>query len=358
MKLAIIGTAGIPAKYGGFETLVEYLTKHNGLKIETVVYCSSKIYNKKLQKYNGVELKYLPLSANGIQSILYDILSFFSAAKKGDILLVLGVSGCIILPFFRLFYPQKIIITNIDGLEHKREKWKKIIQKFLKYSEKQAIKYSDIIIADNRVIQKYVMNEYQKDSIYIAYGGNHTRRIDLLPEIKAKYSLPRKYAFKVCRIEPENNIHLILKAFSESLLPLVLIGNWDRSNYGIKLRKQYSIFSNLYLLNPIYHQNTLNQLRSNCYVYIHGHSAGGTNPSLVEAMSLGLPILAYDIEYNRETTMNRAYYFNDENELKELLNKLTDLDLIELKKKMKEIARENYTWEKIAAQYFELFQSQ
>ena len=124
--------------------------------------------------------------------------------------------------------------------------------------------------------------------------------------------LSENYAFKVCRIEPENNVHLILEAFYKyPLLNIVLVGNWNNSVYGKQLKLQFESFENIYLLEPIYDQNILNQLRSNCYLYIHGHSAGGTNPSLVEAMYLELPIIAYDINYNRETTSNKALYFKD-----------------------------------------------
>lgn len=355
-KVSIIGTAGIPGKYGGFETLAEYLTKYLSEKIIFTVYCSSKNYMQKKDKHNNAELKYINLNANGIQSIPYDIISLFKSARTHNKILILGVSGCIILPIFRIFFKKKKLIINIDGLEHRREKWKKPIQKFLKLSEKLAVKYGDVIISDNKAIQDYVRKEYNRESALIAYGGDHAQRIGLSNEVCKHYGIPKDFAFKVCRIEPENNIHLILEAFKESTLPLVIIGNWNKSEYGKKLKETYSSKPSVILLDPIYEQKILDQIRSNCKIYIHGHSAGGTNPSLVEAMSIGLPIFAYDVSYNRETTYGKAKYFSNSNELEDLIKNTPEDELTRIEMEMKKIAMENYTWEKIANQYYKLFE--
>ena len=152
MKISIIGTVGVPANYGGFETLVEQLVRHNDSEdLEYTVYCSGKTYKKHRWVYHGAKIEYVGLNANGIQSIPYDIISLIRAARKSDAVLILGVSGCIFLPIFRLFSKKKLII-NIDGLEHKRDKWNKLIRRFLKFSEKMAIKYGNIIITDNQGI--------------------------------------------------------------------------------------------------------------------------------------------------------------------------------------------------------------
>jgi glycosyltransferase involved in cell wall biosynthesis len=355
-KISIIGIVGIPSKYGGFETLTEYLTKYLNQENDITVFCSSKNYEKKLDVYNGSNLKYINLSANGVQSIFYDIISIFSSLRFADTLVILGVSGCIVLPFIRLFSKKRIIV-NIDGLEWKRGKWKKNTKRFLKFSEKLAVKYADVVVSDNKVIQEYVFSEYGVRSELIAYGADHVKKELLNDEIKNKYPfLNEKYAFKVCRIEPENNIHLILDAFSEyALLNIVMIGNWKNSDYGKALKEKYNIFTNIFLLDPIYDQLVLNKIRSNCFVYIHGHSAGGTNPSLVEAMYLGLPIFSVGVEYNKETTKHKAKYFNNKNELLVLLDNINDADLGSIASNMKEIAKENYTWEKISQQYSALF---
>tara|TARA_B100000787_G_C16197031_1_gene301682 strand:+ start:4339 stop:5415 length:1077 start_codon:yes stop_codon:yes gene_type:complete len=355
-KVAIIGTVGIPAKYGGFETLAEYLTKNLGTKYNTTVYCSLKNYDSKQDRHNNAKLEYINLKANGVQSILYDIISIFKSLKDSDVLLILGVSGCLVLPFVKLISKEKIIV-NIDGLEWKRGKWGKFAKWFLKFSEKIAVKYADEIVTDNKVITDYVYSEYGINSNLIAYGADHVTKESLDYKFIQNYPFTKKsYAFKVCRIEPENNIHIILEAFSK--LPekeIICIGNWSNSDYGKKLYSKYKTFKNINLLNPIYDQKILNQFRSNASIYIHGHSAGGTNPSLVEAMYLGLPIYAYGINYNIETTSNKAAYFNNVEELVLLLRRQDEETLKINGKNMKLEALERYTWEIVTDKYANLF---
>lgn len=353
-EVSIIGIQGVPANYGGFETLVENIIGENkSSNIKYTVFCSNKDLDPKFNEYKGADLKYIPFSANGVQSVPYDILSLFKVPRSADVVLILGVSGCIILPLARLFSNKKFIV-NIDGLEHRRDKWGKWARRFLKLSEMIAVKFADLIIADNKGIQDYVKEEYGKDSVLIAYGGDHVIR-ELDPKFEegvlSKYGLAENdYAITVCRIEPENNCHNTLEAFSKSDKKLVFIGNWERSDYGRELKNKYSQCPNIIILNPIYDIDILYALRKNAGLYIHGHSAGGTNPSLVEAMFFGCPILCYDVVYNRATTHERAYYWGDVEELVALLEKegLTGTD-------MKAIAQKEYTWKAITAQYEALY---
>ena len=358
-KIAIIGTMGIPAKYGGFETLVEHLTKNQSANYDMTVYCSSKSYPKQLDVHNDAKLKYINLRANGVQSILYDIISIFKSLKEYDILLILGVSGCIILPVVKLISNNRILV-NIDGLEWKRAKWGGFAKWFLKYSEKIAVKYADEIITDNKVLQDYVKSEYGLESNLIAYGADHVTKESIDETFKLKYPYAKNnYTFKVCRIEPENNIHIILEAFSK--LPekkIICVGNWLNSDYGKNLKKEYERNKNIFLLDPIYDQKILNQFRSNCSLYVHGHSAGGTNPSLVEAMYLELPIFSFGINYNRETTVNKAAYFNDVNELVLLLKSQDEDSLNSIAKNMQTIAMEKYTWSSVSEKYSNVFSNE
>lgn len=359
MKVAVIGTAGIPANYGGFETLVQNLaefhqsTPHN---VELMVYCSTKNYLEKPARYLNTELRYLSISANGVWSIPYDILSLMKAClNRSDTLLILGVSGAIALPLVKLLSRSRII-TNIDGIEWRREKWRGLARWFLRISEELAVKYSDVVIADNDAIADYVKDVYGALPTVIAYGGDHALQASAHPDIDIK--LPKNYAFSVCRIEPENNIHIILEAFSEkSDFPLVMVGNWNNSTYGRELKSRFSNFQHLLLLNPIYDAGILKHLRSQARAFVHGHSAGGTNPSLVEAMHFGKVIMMYDCSFNRCTTENSGIFFNDAPSLRRLLNAFDINRADEIGKKMKEIAERRYTWASIAGAYFDIFTS-
>ena len=353
-KVAIIGTVGVPANYGGFETLVENIIGENASEgIEYTVFCSSKSYKEQKAEYKGAKLKYVGLKANGAQSTPYDMLSMMKTTNKYDVALVLGVSGCIFLPIFRLWFRNKLIV-NIDGLEHRREKWGKFAKWFLLKSEAMGVKYADVVVADNKGIQDYVTEVYGKKSELIAYGGDHVERQvadEVQDRVLKEYGVEKDdYAISVCRIEPENNCHVILEAFSKTNKKLIYIGNWERSDYGKALKEKYSKFPNINIHTPEYNLDTLYALRSHAAMYIHGHSAGGTNPSLVEAMFFGKPILAFDVIYNRATTDEQAYYFKDSDSLLKLISQEgLNGDA------MKTVAQKQYTWKKIALQYEALY---
>lgn len=357
-RLGIIGTVGVPARYGGFETLAHQLVENLNQDYSITVYNSTKHYSAKerIPEWNGAKIKYIPLSANGVQSIFYDILSMIHAVFFCDVLLILGVSGCLFLPFIKFFFPFRKVIVNVDGLEWRRAKWSKYAKLFLSWSEKVAIWCADEIVADNAAIQKYVLDRYGKPSNLIEYGADHNNVEEIQYSTIQQYPfLKNDYAFKVARIEPENNIHMILEAFAQQdNLPLVLVGNWKNSEYGISLQEEYSKLSHLYLLDPIYESCLLNQLRSNAKIYVHGHSEGGTNPSLVEAMYLGLPIISFDIIYNKVTTENEALYFETSTELLQMLQKLESLELEKISSRLLEVAERRYLWSVISHKYSNL----
>ncbi|MBE3023613.1 DUF1972 domain-containing protein [Janthinobacterium sp. GW458P] len=355
-KIAIVGSVGLPARYGGWETLVDHLTRHLATRYEFTVYCSAKKYDEKLSSYNGAKLEYIDLDANGVQSIPYDVVSMLKACRFADVIVVLGVSGCIFLPFIKLITKKKIIV-NIDGLEWRRAKWSKFAKWFLKKSEAAAVRAADVVVVDNQAIQAYVQSQYGRTGVLIAYGADHAQHRNLAIDALQKYAFAsRRYAFKVCRIEPENNIDIILECFSMySDMDMVMIGNWNNSSYGEDLRKKYSHLPHLHLLDPIYDPEILNQIRGNCHIYIHGHSAGGTNPSLVEAMYLGLPIAYFDCDFNRFTTHGAGLPFADAAGLKVILETSSAEQLTAIGVQMQALAGEFYTWDRIANQYAQLF---
>jgi glycosyltransferase involved in cell wall biosynthesis len=344
MKISIIGTVGLPACYGGFETLVENLVDVPNQENDLTVYCSSKSYDKEIETYKGAKLTYIAFKANGPQSIIYDITSLLHALfKRPDVVLILGVSGCMFLPFFRFFSKAKVV-TNIDGLEWRREKWGKWPKGFLKYSEKIAVKYSDAVIADNQAIADYIQNEYGVKSAVIAYGGDHAVSTNMVISDAG-------FALALCRIEPENNVEMILNAFSRTAKPLKFIGNWSNSDFGRQMKAKYSSFENIDIVDPIYDIEKLSVLRASCSFYVHGHSAGGTNPSLVEMMHFAKPIMCFDCNYNRASTENMASFFSDSVDLVSHINgeKATANG-----QSMLEIAQRRYTWDIVRNQYFDL----
>ena len=387
-NIAIIGTVGVPANYGGFETLAENLVKYHdkvSLSDSLTVYCSGKSYPSRDSSLLSAHLKYVPLNANGAQSIPYDIVSLASAVwNRSDVILLLGVSGAVALPLVRLFSSARII-TNIDGIEWRREKWQGLARHFLRFSEKMAVRFSHEVVADNAAIADYVERTYRVAAHVIAYGGDHAMEVEAVPV--DEYDLPEKYTFSVCRIEPENNVHVILEAFArlgvgssfvaarqgsqvstlslhgggdavpDALMKapsLVVVGNWANSEYGRALRERYASCGNILLLDPIYDLGKLKTLRSGATMYVHGHSAGGTNPSLVEAMHFGKPVLAFDCDFNRATTEDKALFFADGQALSDLI---TDLDAgraEQVGRDMQEIAQRRYTWEVVAREYFAL----
>lgn len=354
-SLSIVGIVGVPASYGGFETLVENMLPDLVKELEVTVFCESSFYKKKIEEYKGARLEYLNFRANGAQSIIYDLLAISKSSLKFDVILVLGVSAAIFFPFFRLFSNSKII-CHIDGLEWKRNKWGYFAKKFLKISEYFAVKFSHKVISDNKAIQDYVLSNYGRSSELITYGADHVIKSEKTPFVFRYPFLENPYIFTVCRIEPENNIEVQLEAFAKNqiAIPYVVVGNWESSEYGIMLYNKYKDLPNIHLLKPIYEPIELNALRSNCLVYLHGHSAGGTNPSLVEAMYLGIPIIAFDVNYNRETTANYAIFFSDYEELVYILKNIKSYDLNRISQHLKDFALNNYLWQKINKEYLNI----
>jgi len=358
MNIAIVGTQGVPGKYGGFETLAENLIKYLPEKYNISVFCSRKSYKERNKYFKSARRIFIPLKANGFQSIPYDIISIIISLFIAETIIILGVSGCIVLPLVKIVSRKKLIVS-IDGLEWKRAKWSKIASWFLKLSEKVAVKKADKIISDNKNIKDYIYKEYNKQSELIAYGGDHAFKIIPTGLDIVKYPFIKdEYVFALSRIEPENNCDIILRAFCNNPCnKLVYIGNWKNSYYGKQLYSQFKDYDNILLIDPIYNLKELNVIRSNCNIYIHGHSAGGTNPALVEAMHIGLPIVAFDINFNRSTTHNKVLYFKNSKDLQENIEYLSlNKKLVEnISEEIIKIAKQEYMWDNIIEKYEIIF---
>lgn len=343
-KISIVGIKGVPANYGGFETFVDYFCQNNKV-FDVLVYCDNSI-NLDEEYEHSLRLK-LPLSANGVQGILYDSLCIIHSILSRRDILLLGCSGAFLIPIARFFGIK--VVTNIAGLEWSRSKWGPIASKVLKLLESFAVKYSNEVIADNHFIKKYITETYSIDSKIIAYGGDQ-----VLNYQQKAVNIPYKnYYFSMARCQQDNNIELILDSFVETNLNIIFVSNWSVNSYGSYIKKKYNNMTNIHLMDAIYDVGKTNYLRSNSLAYIHGHSAGGTNPVLVESMFLRCPCICFDNKFNNYTTFNKAFYFKNHNDLINILTTTKEIDLLESSQALAELAHKNYTWDHICKSYLE-----
>ncbi len=355
-RVAIIGTVGLPARYGGFETLAEALVsaaQTRGLSDQIAVYCSAPQSPKdRPTQYKGAPLRYLPLRANGVQSIPYDAFSMISAIRAGaEALLILVVSGAVALPFLRRATNTRLVV-NPDGMEWRRDKWRGPAKRFLKASEKWAMRHAHAVIADNSAIAEHISENYGITAHQITYGGDRARPIR--PADISDLNLPPRYALATARAEPENNLALILQAFAAlPQYPLVVLSNWSDTAHGRWLKARFGRQANLHLVDANYEPDRLYAIRQRAEMFLHGHSAGGTNPVLVEMMHTGLPIAAFDCVFNRITTENRALYFDSIDTLRRLVPGLAYARPT-LGTALAEVASRRYRWGDVADAYFDL----
>jgi len=357
LKVHIVGTNGLPANYGGFETLTENLCRELNKDCDFTVYCSANNQEIKKDYHLGAKLVHIPLKANGWQSIPYDCISLVIAVFKSDVILMLGSSGGFVMPFIR-FLGKKVIV-NVGGVDWKRDKWGPITKKIIRCCEYLTIRNASKLVVDNQYIKNLYLNEYSENSELIAYGGDHAKKIISSSSMIKDYPfLSGKYCLSVSRAQKDNNIHTLLHAFEGiNDINLVVISNWQSSKYGKDLYESYAHLSkNIILLDAIYEQEILDVIRSNAHLYIHTHSACGTAPSLVEAMCLNLPVFCFDCEANRFSTEELSKYFSTSDELKSLVNDyFCSPTLLDISKNLTLVANKKYTWSQVAKSYFTLF---
>lgn len=356
LKVAIVGTAGLPAAYGGFETLAQNLVKCLGGRYEFVVYCKKTPRLQRQSSFLGARLVYLPFNSNGWQSLLYDIVSLVHAFSTADVILYLGPVFGFMLPANQLF--AKNLIVNYGGLnEWEREKFSAAEKKYVFTSFFLAARYATNNIADNSILQESIERSFRANSVVIRYGGDHTSVPADDPELQAKYPFVREpYFVSVARAQVDNNLHVIIEAFKN--LPnkkLVVVSNWFVSEYGRDLFEQNQGIDNILLMPAIYDLRHLDYIRSRAVAYIHTHSYCGTAPSLVEAICLNLPIISWDVPTNRETTHGNALFFDSKESLQQMINAVTQADLDAVRGALRPLAVEEYTWDRICGQYVELF---
>jgi len=357
-KVAIIGSNGIPAKYGGYETLAEHLVEELAEIYDISVYCSRHSYTDRPRKYKKANMVYLPLKANGWQSIPYDLISYIHASLTGHkSILVLGASGAMFFPLNLLF--KRNLIMNHGGLkEWEREKANWLEKKWSFFSRKVSAGFIKHHVGDNPYVAESLKECFGVEANIIEYGGDHAKKTNVDNENIKKYPfLGGEYAVCVARAQIDNNLHLLIDSFKEAKnFNVVIVSNWSVSRYGQELYEKYvNKYENIKLLKAIYDLRELNLIRGNASVYIHSHSYCGTSPSLVEAMHMNIPIICFDVPTNRYTTNNKAFYFKNEIELINILNNLNRESLEYNRQEMLNLANERYRWKVIGKKYSKLF---
>lgn len=357
MKISILGTRGVPNKYGGFEQLACYLGE--GLtRIGHEVF----IYNPdhhpyKANFWNGVTIirkRGWENTIGRLGQFFFDLLCILDTRKRRfDIVLELGYTSNSL--WYWLYKPDQVVITNIDGLEWSRRQHSQIVQKYLLFAEKLAVKYSDCVISDSIGIYDYVRKKYRMDSVYIPYGAHVFDSPDR--SILARYKLQKcQFNMLIARFLPENNIEMILDGvkFSGKNDKMLVIGDY-KNNFGKKLIDRFKSVENIEFLGPIYDIVTLNNMRYYSNIYFHGHSVGGTNPSLLEAMASSSLVCAHDNPFNRGVLGDDGFYFRDAKDVASLVNTLSKEDYREkINANLRKISN-IYSWDKIVDQYLSVF---
>ena len=319
--VAFIGSAGIPNRYGGFEAFLENCAPEIAARTcSTTVTCDRSLYTDRTPMYQGVQRLFLRTPANGGWSIIHDLIAFMRVFTNSTHIVVLGVSGGPWFPLFRLLcaLTGKRLLVNIDGVEWRRHKFSLPQRLLLRCFDALAQRCAHTVIYDNAALLDFVFAGCRKKAVQIGYSGDHVLR---MPAVVRQAST----GLTVCRIEPENNIDMLIEGVLRSRLNrYTIVGNWTYSDYGRQLRKRHTGEPRLQLLNPIYDPERLATLRESCDVYIHGHSVGGTNPSLVEMLFYDCRLLCFDVPFHRETSGHCAQYFGSAAALAALLDESND----------------------------------
>lgn len=359
MKIGILGTRGVPNHYGGFEQFAEFFSVFLVEKGHDVYVYNSHTHPYQEKEFKGVKLIHCQDPENKVGTagqFIYDLNCILDARKRNfDIILQLGYTSSSI--WFKLHPKNAVVITNMDGLEWKRTKYSKSVQQVLKWAEKLAVINSDFLIADSIGIQNYLNQKYKVSSEYIAYGANNFLAED--SKILSDFNvIEYQYNMIMARLEPENNFEMVLNGYlqSNTKLPILVIGN-HQNKYGEYLKAKFSSDSRIRFLGAIYNLNALNHLRFYSNLYFHGHTVGGTNPSLLEAMSSGALIAAHNNEFNRGVLQENAFYFANDLEVKNILNTIKKSDNLHLVNKNYLAIESTFNWKKINEQYLQFFEA-
>jgi len=360
MKIAILGTRGIPARYGGFETFAERLAL--GLRargVEVTVFCEAEAPSAP-EEYEGVRLRYVAAPALGpLRTILYDLMCLWAARRGFDVVYMLGYGAAPFCVIPRLWGSE--VWINPDGLEWARAKWGFAAKSYFRLMERVSLVAAARIIADAEAIAASLASRHGKlkACTVIPYGCDC---LDAAPadELLGKWNLvPGSYFLVVCRLEPENHVLEIIEAFqrSASKRQLIVVGNHlAGTSYADQLGAARD--ARIRMIGTVYDKAELAALRYHCFAHLHGHSVGGTNPSLLEAMGCGNLIVAHDNSFNRETLDDCGLFFRDSEELARVIDdaEKNEAELERWREAARKRARDFYSWEDIISRYAALLE--
>ena len=353
MHIAMIGTRGVPARYGGFETAIEEIGKRLVDKgHEITVYCRS---DDRSPEYLGMRRVVLPaLKRKQLETLSHSFLSMLHIQKrKPDVALVFNAANVPAMPLLRL---RRIpTALHMDGLEWKRSKWGNVGRRYYLACERLGPKVAQALIADARGIQDYYRATYDVDTTFIAYGAEQDIEIDFT-KLDDVDLTPGEYHLVVARFEPENHVDVIIEGYNRSaaVKPLVVVGSAPFAKaYTQRVQSLAASDPRVKLLGAVWDQDLLNALYAGASSYLHGHSVGGTNPSLLRAMARGTPVTAWDVNFCREVLDDGGIYFDSPSGVAECLHAV-ESDTEEARARgesARSRAKSGYRWDAVADDY-------
>lgn len=351
-KVAIIGSHGLYANYGGWDQLVKNLAeKKTNSELNYLVFNSKEAPRDIPNLPNGVVIKHINLKASGFEGLFYDFWTILICYFKVDTILLLGVQGIPLISFLKIF-KNITIISNVGGLEWERPKFSYLARVYLKFCFHLSFILSKNVILDNEHYLKFAPNSRKHKAVIIPYGGEIDTTLDITNTLSEKYPfLEQSYYLSISRALEDNFLDKICDTFSKTKATLVLISNFTSSVYGKEVYEKYRNIDNIILINGLYQKNELDLVRRKCKAYIHTHTLCGTAPSLVEMIISKRPIISIDVPQNRFTLDNSGIFFKSYDELKNILE--SDLDLNKGSTKIELISK--YDWQTIVNSYQVLY---
>lgn len=352
VKVAIIGSHGLYANYGGWDQLVKNLAeKKSNDQIHYTIFNSKESANDISNLPNGVNVKRIGLSASGFEGLFYDFWTILICYFKVDCILLLGVQGIPLIPFLRPF-KKVIVISNIGGLEWERPKFGFFAKLYLKSCFYLSFFFSRKVILDNQYYLSFVPKYCSDKTVILPYGGEIDITLEIDDFLLEKYPfLQGSYYLSISRALEDNFIDELCYTFTKLKENLVLISNFSSSAYGQLVYEKFNKYNNITLVNGLYKKNELDLIRRNCKGYLHTHTLCGTAPSLVEMVISNRPIISIDVPQNRFTLKNSGIYFKSYEELFSILEAHFDLT----KALPESSLKDQYDWQSVVNRYQNLF---